>query len=33
MKIHEGLSYESRVCNSALVETFGENVAGARPQL
>jgi metal-dependent amidase/aminoacylase/carboxypeptidase family protein len=26
VKIHEGLSYESRVCNSALVETFGENV-------
>ncbi|HEX7104171.1 MAG TPA: M20 family metallopeptidase [Nitrolancea sp.] len=26
MKIHEGISYESRVCNSALVETFGENV-------
>ncbi len=26
-EIHEGLSYQARVCNSALVETFGENLA------
>jgi len=25
-EIHEGLSYQARVCNSALVETFGENL-------
>ncbi len=26
-EIHEGLSYQARVCNAALVETFGENLA------
>ncbi len=25
-EIHEGLSYQARVCNSALVETFGQNL-------
>jgi amidohydrolase len=25
-KIHEGLSYQQRVCNTALVRTFGENL-------
>ncbi len=34
-EIHEGLSYQARVCNAALVETFGENLTalGITPEV